>query len=261
MQLDLLLKTLLLNCKDIQELSDINVLYTTNKEDHEKSYGVLRKEYKNINFVKEVSFKQDLLNLLKNRKNVLFLVDDSVVVKKFLLKEILFGLNSIHGALGFSLRLGKNTVNCYPLNKEQNVPLSVCNCKSEWTQYYWPDVELDFGYPLELSSSCYRVKDLLPLLENCSFNNPNSLESVMALNVEYYNEKPILLCFKNSVCFSDPLNKVQNFNGNRSGNVSPEGLLLKFEEGYRINIESFKGFISSGAHQYVPVEFIKVKDD
>jgi hypothetical protein len=261
MQLDCLLRTLLLNCKDIQELSDIDVLYTTDKEDHKKSYEVLKKEYKNISFVQESNFKRDILNLSKGYKYIFFLVDDSVVTHKFSLKEILFGLSSIHSALGFSLRLGKNTVNCYPLNKEQNVPLSVNNCKSEWVQYYWPDAELDFSYPLELSSSCYRVKDLLPLLEGCEYKNPNSLESVMSLNAEYYNEKPILLCFKQSVCFSNPLNKVQNFNNNRSGNVSPEGLLLKFEEGYRINVEPFQGFISNGAHQYVPVEFMRVKDE
>jgi hypothetical protein len=57
------------------------------------------------------------------------------------------------------------------------------------------------------------------------------------------------------------MNKIQNWNNNRSENISMEYLLLEFEYGYRIDIDPFNEFVSNGAHQYVPVDLVRMKEE
>ena len=62
LQLDLCLRTLQLHCADIHKISDVNVLYKAD-DHHKESYEILKREYPDVNFVEEVSFKQDLLEI------------------------------------------------------------------------------------------------------------------------------------------------------------------------------------------------------
>ena len=113
----------------------------------------------------------------------------------------------------------------------------------------------DFAYPLELSSSVYRVSELLPQILSLSFNNPNTLESNMAQQARALRDRfPYLLCYERSVTFCNPLNMVQTVYPNRvrqGSEYSTERLAQLFEEGYRVNVESYKGFVSNACHQEV----------
>ena len=50
------------------------------------------------------------------------MVDDNIFVKDFLLKEIIEALDRNPRAIGFSLRLGRNTGYCYMQGRDQSLP-------------------------------------------------------------------------------------------------------------------------------------------
>ncbi len=273
MQLTLCLETLFEHCNDILDVSTINVLYKVDPP-HRESYEIVKKEFPQVNFIEEVNFKEDLLKIvlphesniswgsvppymgLNNENNpymVVFLTDDSVFTADFSMEEVISTLVENKDCLGFSLRLGKNTRHCYPYNCEQKVP-EMENVKDTIYKFNWQEAEYDFAYSLELSSSAFRLIDVVAVLISSDYSNPNFLESNMDQFSKFYrNNKlnPNLLCFETSVAFSNPLNRVNSSHPNRSGNVSEDRLMELFMEGYRIDGTLFDDFISNGAHQLV----------
>jgi len=259
MQLDGTLRSFYMHCKDTQ-LTDLTVIYKTSNALHDKLYDALKKEYSNVIFIKEKDFKEQVLPLIRKYTYVLFLVDDNIFVRNFYITNITRSIDMNKNAIGFSLRLGENTVYCYALNAAQKLPM-FSSVEKDILKYDWVHAELDFGYPLEVSSSVYRVKEIYPLLAQIQFSNPNTLENQMAANKQIYvNTRPILLCGKFSFTFCAPLNIVQNICDNRVGSetcYSSETLANKFGEGYRIDVDKYMHFTSNACHQEVPLELRK----
>jgi GT2 family glycosyltransferase len=152
-----------------------------------------------------------------------------------------------------SLRLGWNTTHCYMLDTAQTAP--------ETWKYPWADHDLDFGYPFDLSSSIYRVADVLPLLEMPAYSNPNTLEAFLDWSKDQFKDtRPLLLFDGNSRAFANPLNKVQTiFTGNKSGRdsrYSIERLAALFDKGYRIDIGKFDDYVPKGVHEEVDLSYL-----
>ena len=255
MQLDLCLSSLYLNIEE-KDLP-ISVIYNTS-ERHENSYNTLKEEYKDVNFVRESVFKEDVLNLIRDKTYILFLVDDNIFVNNFSFKEITNCLEENNDAIGFSLRLGRNTKLCFPVYKNQAIP-DYEAVRHNIIKFKWTTADLDFNYPLEISSSVYDVSgNLKQIFEKLNYINPNYLEFEMACNAGFFrNIHPFLLSYLDSVSFCNPVNKVQTFNNNRVGDnlkYSTENLLTEFEKCGRINPLQLKGFVSNGAHQLVEME-------
>ena len=177
MQLDCTLRTLHRHCKDIEEAS-IKVIYTTSNQFHARAYQKLKEEFPSIEFVKERAFRDDLLSRVSSSEYVLFLVDDNIFVRDFRLRDIVGALKQDRAAIGVSLRLGRNTRYCYMLDKAQRLP-EFDEAGDAFLAFDWTASEYDFGYPLEVSSSAYRVPDILSLLKSLNFVNPNSLEALL----------------------------------------------------------------------------------
>ncbi|MCL5990545.1 MAG: glycosyltransferase, partial [Bacteroidetes bacterium] len=266
LQLEATLHSLIIHCTDLFD-HDIFIIYKTSSNDYKNNYDILLKEYesyKNINFILENDFKNNVISLILSYEYILWLVDDNIFVRDFNLKELCEELKINRDALGLSLRLGKNTNYCYPLNKSQKLPKFI-NENSAILKYLWTIAEYDFAYPLEVSSSIYKVGDILPLLLKINFNNPNTLESELERNVDYFREYyPYLLCPQLSYTFCNPINKVQNvFLSNRSSNLnaySPEKLAELFAEGYKIKVEHYSGYIPNACHQEVELLFNQDED-
>jgi hypothetical protein len=313
MQLDAVLRSMFLHCRDVDN-AYIWILYKTTTKQHEKQYQELIMEYSGLVFFKQQQdFRQDVLSLLNPFENkqfkklifwwlctlskigpplgsqfdrvwrrtisqflillsnllmpmapkdfyILFLVDDNIFVKNFYLKDAIDVLKRKQKLLGFSLRLGKNTTYCYSKGCEQLVP--EFNSISDDVSYLdWTRSDGDFGYPLEVSSSIYRLRDILPLLMGFSFDNPNTLEDRMAFNARFFrNKRPFLACYQQSVTFCNPINLVQSIIPNRAGEkikYSTDELLSRFEQGERIQVEAFNGFIPESCHQEVELRFGK----
>jgi len=256
MQLHLCLSSLYKYCEERSEMK-VEVIFKATSYSHHDAYDALSYEFKDVAFIKEADFKSQLIYRLSTTKEVLFLVDDNIFVDEFSIKDIVGLLRKNERVLGFSLRLGRNTTICYPINTIQGLP-HFYTVDDKFLMYRWVNADYDFAYPLEVSSSIYRVNDIEPIIKNCEYNSPNTLEAVLAMNSRnFYEKNPLLMCYEKSVAFCNPINKVQAFNNNRSGikeSYSPDALLKEFEKGNRISLEQFEGFVPTGAHEEVEIK-------
>jgi hypothetical protein len=295
MQLDGTLRSFFMHCIDPDSI-DIYVIYLATDDLNTYQYDQLAREYSNsfIQFIPQDNFRMDVLtSIIEQNRNkpltsldrclircgprfsfisnlsissfapqyVLFLVDDTIFIRDFSLCEARNALESSTDALGFSLRLGKNINYCYPLDMPQSIP--ICNYISDGVvKFDWTKGEYDFGYPLEVSSSIYRLDDIIYLLNGLDFKNPNTMESSMASSAHrFVRRKPYLLCYAQSVAFCNPANKVQTECNNRactSSDYSNVRLAKMFNEGYRIDVDIYSDLAINACHQEVELIFKKV---
>ena len=269
MQLDLCLRSLKKQCSDYDDL-DIRVIFKAEPL-HENSYKNLILSYPDVKFIQQNVFKDDLLTCFNGQSLVFLVCDDCIFTHKFNIKDISRWLTDekdiyASGVLGFSLRLGLNTTQCYSLNKEQKIPENVItdDGKMVWD---WTQSEHDFAYPLELSSSVLFASIVFQILQPQEFGNPNDCEWILYQSLpRFMNFRPYLMSYSTSVAFCDPCNKVQTVNNNRAGlnnNYDPDSLLKLYEQGFRLSVEDFDGFVSDGAHQECSLSFVttEVKQD
>jgi hypothetical protein len=252
LQLDLMLSSYHKCSKDFH-LLEISVVYKASNERFKKSYEVLKNEWGFVDFIEETNFKNDVINQIKGFDYVVFLTDDTIFTNKFDLDEITNLLEKHNNILGFSLRLGKNTDYCFSCNMPQDIP-TMREYNKDVSIYFWPRTQFDFSYCLELSSSLYRVKDILQIIADRNFGNPNQLEDVLYSNLwQFVCFKYRMACYNISAAFANPLNQTTRTNKtNRTGNdnrYSPEKLLELYEKGARIRADKFYGLVTKSAHQ------------
>jgi hypothetical protein len=190
-------------------------------------------------------------------------VDDNLFVRPFRLQTIIHALDILPDAIGFSLRLGRNTTYTYMLNSNQKLP-DFEEVGDGVLAYDWRGAQYDFNYPLEVSSSIYRTAQIMPLLASVAFRNPNTLEGEMAARSRWFAKRfPKLLCFDTSVAFCNPVNKVQTVKaGNRVGlaqDYTVEELAVRFDQGERIDVKAYNGFCPNSCHQEVELIFTNKK--
>lgn len=288
MQLDATLSSFFFHAQDADFIR-LTVLYSASTTLHQEQYERLKQEYiGRVEFVPEFNFQQQVFEillsdlpaniqryyrfiqklglfvprsvLLKRLSSscVLFLVDDNIFVRSFNLEKVFNLLSANPDALGFSLRLGTNTVFCYAQNKFQTLPEFV-SVSDGVLKYRWTRADGDFGYPLEVSSSIYFTESILDLLTGAKYKNPNTLEFKMARSEKKFRMKsPTLLCLEKSVTFCTPINVVQDVYQNRAGSdntLSPDRLAELFTLGKRINTLAFVGFTPQACHQEVQLTF------
>jgi hypothetical protein len=267
-------------CAESQSLP-IVVIYKATTPEFARGYAELKKEFADllqVEWLEENHFKQDLLRCLVQpvqggllsrvfgrkprilHEYVLFMVDDNLFVRRFSLSEALQDLGEHPNALGFSLRLGKNTVYCYSNRCEQPLPAFTETTRGN-LRYSWGGQVGDFGYPLEVSSSIYRTADVIKLLQNLPYSNPNRLEEGFSVSIRLFSSpRPELLCFQQSVAFCAPLNKVQTVLDNRSGSseqYSSEALNRMFLKNLRIAIDKLHDFMPMSAHQEIELPLVE----
>jgi hypothetical protein len=256
MQLSLTLQSLVQKCTGYSNL-DVKVLYKADDERMNNAYLKVAEENPTVEFIKEVSFHTNINVAIINYQFTMFVTDDTVFTNPFSIAEITDTIVT-QKTLGFSLRLGKNTEFCYPIDKKQAFPVFFGD--KNIILWDWTKAEFDWNYPLEVSSSVYRTWDILRIVNACFTNNPNQFESAMdTLKKHFVVECPWMACHDKSVAVALPINKIRPDNMNRSGTnpeYSVESLLTKFENGGRIKPNQFDGFISNAAHQEVLIDFI-----
>jgi len=254
LQLDLLLKSLRLHCKNYDEL-DVNVLYKVDNTEIANKYRQCSLENEGVHFIKENNFQYDLGNIFPNYEHIMFLTDDSIFTRSFNTNDATNLFESNEETLGFSLRLGQNLDYCYSLSKEQSVPTHAVDGKI--MLWNWTSAESDWNYPLEVSSSIYKMSTIYRIQDSCAFQNPNFLEWFMDQFKKNFAEKhPMMACYKESVAFSAPINKVSKGNENNQGEKeenSIETLLTKYDEGMRVNPDKFIGYETHSVHEEVDI--------
>lgn len=261
MQLDATIKSLSMHCRDMENI-DVKVIWAYSDERNEEQYQEVADTYPYLEFIREVDFQSQVRTSIAGYEYVLFLVDDNLFVRDFSIANITESLICNTDALGFSLRLGTNTTYCYMLGLEQELP-KFTNVNHEILKFDWTSAQHDFAYPLEVSSSVFRVADIMAVLEQ-SFDNPNTLEaSLNNKKITFYQQKKFLLCHPYSCTFCNPVNKVQTIFNNRAGETfhyPAHNLREMFTRGYRIHVEEYSDFLPNACHQEVELKFKKFQD-
>lgn len=243
LQLEATLSSLFRHCRDPRALCGIHVLYRGSTPRYAGQYRFLAAEPLwpvPVVFHEEASFRRDLLEILsladRDRpqlmavlgilarrtmtprsidnsgrlpwEHLLFVVDDAIFVRPFALGAVVHALRARPRAIGFSLRLGRNTTYCYPRDATQSLPAWE-TVSPGILAFDWRSAEHDFGYPLEVSSSIYAADVIAGLLSSTVFTTPNTLErslSALAHKSRVVRRRAELLCFDESVAFCNAIN-------------------------------------------------------
>ncbi len=272
LQLQSALDSFVLRVPDAQEAT-ITVLYRATSAQHQRQYAMLQTRLGDaLQFVPEQDFRSQVIAFLagnpvlgrsqppaaERADHCMFIVDDSIFIRPIRLVDVVRALESNPDALGFSFRLGRNTTFCYALGRPQTSP-RVRQLADGLLKFRWRGADGDFGYPLEVSSSLYRLTTLVHLVPRLDFTNPNTLESQLAGHTgEFARKQPALLCAEHSVAFSAPLNRVQEVFPNRAGSsprLSTDYLADLFDQGKRIKVSALADFSPNACHQEIDLEF------
>jgi glycosyltransferase involved in cell wall biosynthesis len=265
LQLDGALKTLKLHCKDLL-LADLKVIYKVTEEIHREQYNKLIIDFPEVKFIEEVNIKEDIINHVLSYKYLLLVVDDNIFVRDFYLTDITACLDQESRAVGFSLRLGKNTTYCYMAHKPQPIPPDLSHVAKNIYKYDWTDALYDFGFPFETSSTVYRLADVGPMITNGDFSDINLLEYVLAGYWDkFMDTKNIMFCYEYSATFCNPLNIVQeSYPLNRKRKIddySVENLVKRYQDGYRLKADYYSGFLPISCHQEMEMFFENINPE
>lgn len=268
MQLDACLRSLRAHCSDLAALGPAVYVLVRATEEYAQAYREVAAANPWAIFTYEEDFEMDTRSLLVGCEHVLFVVDDTIFVRPFAVGEMVAKLMARQDAIGFSVRLGRNTTWTYPTDRAQTVPVMDDGSLS----FDWTTADGDFGYPLEVSSSLYRAVDIVRMLDGSTFRNPNDLESVLAAaaagplrlhgevagDMWKWTNRARLLCAPLSLAFSVPCNRVQSTHANRVGgdaDLTAEALLRRWQDGLRIDVGVLAGYTSHACHEDVAYAF------
>jgi len=233
------------------------VLYKSTNIDYDSAYNKVQYLHakRNITFKNESNFRDDLIDCLLINKfgKVFFLVDDIIFVRNIDLKKLSTANCNLYIP---SMRLGKNIVYSYMKDKKLHLPPMIES--KEKKVLYWPQWlgKGYWNYPFSVDGNIYSVKELLFLIGHIEFSSPNSFES----NMNKYRFSMRLkfgVCFYKSVLFNNPINRIQCEILNKSGSISTELLLKKFNEGYEIDICPYDNIENDSSHYEIGLKFKK----
>ncbi len=267
LQLDAALASWRLHCADAADVS-LTVLYATSSPWMQSLYRQVRHEHPEVRFVREMRFRDDVLAILAPAEHVLFVVDDCLFVRGFSVAAAVAALEAEPTAVGVSLRLGRNAVQSYAMHAAQAVPefrpVTAGAGPPAWFRYRWPGCAHDFGYPLEVSSSLYRRRDLWPLLQAATFRNPNQLEDGLSRRAgDFVASHPLLLTAATSLAFCNPCNRVQDEYANRAGTTSEQSsaaLARAYADGQRVRVEALAGHTPQACHEEVALPLARTAE-
>lgn len=238
-QLDLLLRSM-------PQFDDVYVLWTASNNRFYDGYDELQHETPDgIMFIEEFSFKDNVVWYANSPHDLtMFLTDDDVFINDMEEAEMTDNI------LCLSLRLNPRMNYCYTLSRSQKSPKMTQNGNTyKWN---WMFADADYGYPMSLDGHIFRTTDILPLLEDLKYKNPNTLEGQLA---RHPINRPMMLCYENSAILNNPINRVQTVNGNRHGTVTAEYLNDMFLKGKRICLDPFIGYDPNACHVELPIEW------
>lgn len=224
----------------IKNRSKMVVLYKTTNEEHAASYNDLIDIFQNddIVFIKEISFRQQLLEIIKHAtaKNILFFVDDMIFTHDFNY-DILKQIDTQHYIL--SLNHGRDFTYTTVLQKDMKLP--------EFREIYgmlafnWDYSEefSDWTFPLGVSGYMYGKEEIYAMLNIVDFNAPNTLEAAMGKFYSIFLNR-YGLCTDNAVAVCVHTNIVQTYNHNPVLDYfSVEELLKLWNQNKQIDISAF----------------------
>lgn len=259
-QLDLLLRSMKQNAPAFAENCRVIL---RDGEEYAASYAICEREHREVIFDRErpeAGFQWLVghwLRVLAGAK-VAFFVDDDVIYRPLPVAHPAAFLDLFPATLCFSLRLGRNTTECYPLRCSQEQPLSSV-LGYDFIAWDWRDTttQHDFAYPASLDGHIFRRDWLLEMLRDEPFTNPNQLEEALVAACRATVWPNMVASFAESVLVGIPANSVSSTHGsNRSGEKNPrtvEYLNEGYLAGRRLSLDSVMTATIEAAHVEVPL--------
>lgn len=248
-QLDLLIRSIK-QFFDAWQAFKWNVLYTCSNESFFRGYQLTMSKHPEFNYIREYDFKKQLVGMInKTMPCTLFFVDDNVFKRSFSVKSREFRYFDEYNdknVLSLTLRLGLNTTQCYTQRRESTLPIFMSTDPHTWA---WKAAEgPEWCYPMSVDGGFFHTEDILPKIENLSYQNPNTFEGILANNPI---DKPLMVCFDQSVVMNVPANKVQTANANECGSIPAGYLNDNYLQGKQLSINNFVGYINKAPHEEV----------
>ena len=213
------LEALLYSMQRFYTLEDCYVLYVNDFEERKLDYHSL--DYP-VTFIKQHDFKLDTEDIIRDSKQVTFLCDDDIFYQNCIIP-------SINQMETFSLRLGRIVT-----NKKQ------------------------FDYTISLDGNIFRTEDILPLMEDLEYSNPNQLEGALVPFQHMFTMK-----WKRQCLVGVPHNKVSDTSRcATSGAWSVEDLNSWYLKGYRLRNLYFENIKDVHADiEFNMVSYARKKED
>jgi len=252
LQLHATLKTLFKYGKNV---SDVSVITMGDQELYKQVQSEIEAEFRvRVKMIEQRNFYLDVTRLMNPYySHLAFLVDDTVFYRPFDLVSCCQFLRKRSDVFGVSLRLGHNTSSCYMLKCSQSMHDLKHSDDSPFMTWNWNGSSGDFSYPMDLSSSVYRISDVQQLLSEVTpFTNPNTMEHYLHLDRKKLLDRcPRLASLPKSVAFSMPMNVTQEQFENRHAkecSYTIGELLRAFKKGQRMDTKFLDHVNPNAAH-------------
>lgn len=242
----------------------VHVLYTASSDAHHAAYRELAEMAgkDDIRFIRQEtpgSFRRDLLEILFAMKCdlIFFLVDDILFTEPVDLGEL---LRYDPDRFVPTLRMGRNLSRCYVLQSPQPLPqfLTLPDQGKGTIVWKWNQGDLDWGYPLSVDGHFFSRREIAAMAALVSFNAPNTFEDALQVFRPWFDNR-FGVGYEKSKIINIPCNRVQKERENLSGELDPDMLLERWQQGYRIDYEKLYGFVNESAHQDMPLPLIPRK--
>lgn len=235
--------------ENVENYSEIKVLYHVSNEAHKKSYLDLQKIYENfpVEFIQETNFRANLIDALEksSEDRLIFYVDDMLFSQKIdysWLKDI-DPLNNV-----VCLSRGKDLNYSTVLAKKLEVP-SFNKITENLYQFKWNEISefSDWTYPIGVSGYMFSRLEIMAMIKATNFKAPNSLEHNLQMFLPYFTKRGGI-CLENvaTPCVHTNLTQTEGYN-NILGHYSLEELLDLWNANKRINYTEFIGLKASEA--------------
>ena len=262
MQTDLLLRSMQKNCGDL--FSEIIVYYTSSEEEYQAGYNKLASSRPEVRFVKEVSFRDDVLALIAGMKNefVCALSDDCIVFRDVTHKinKITNLLNSLEYVYSFIFGLGRECVYSGTLRKFFVQPPFVEH--DELILWRWKEADLgEFSCPYMLAGNIYRKHQYLYHLQQVSFSNPSYMEEGLQITWQNHRKGEMLdFCasFPEQILVHSHNNRVQHIYCNPAGiefGHEPRFLNTMYLTGHVVDLDNLAFVGINGLHKEINLTF------
>jgi len=261
MQLDAAIRSFRIHCDDCHNVKKL-VIIKTSSDVHKNQYKLLQKENQDFIFIEETNVVQQILDLAEPFEFVSFHCDDNMYIRDFSFLKAVNILSKNRSILAHSFRLGENITYSYTKNSPEQQPKFSVSEEYEVLCFNWTTMKhRGFGYPLEVSASVYRCKDVLPLVAKNPDVAVGNIESYLKnYRSTFVNSSPFLTCEELPSVISVPVNRVGVVH-NRAGQThsySIEDLTSKFSEGFRIDVSKFNDYITNVTHVELEFSFEKI---
>jgi hypothetical protein len=243
-------------------LNKVSVIYRTSNNRMTTAYENLKHQFPLVQFIQQSEnphgdfqplVLQTTFSSAKDSGDYIIFAVDDLIVKDFVFLPSCIDALEQTKAYFFSLRLGKHITYCYMGDSFEKIPHHL-TLNPSILCWDIDSAQGDWMYRDSVDMTIYRKADIKKALESTVYKTPNELEIAWSkFDDKDKKKRHIGLAFFESKAVNLPLNLV-NLSQNRNTNLySSMDLLLKYEQGLKIDIHPLFRVANVSVHMdYVP---------